>query len=132
MSMIACSACNAQIAKAAPACPHCGQPNKKSEHLSGGTVFFVLLLAGGFFWWMSGGSDGAPRSVTGALAAPAMADINRQVISDALEQYRIAERSGDKNQMCVHAGFVAAAYMQAKEESNFRTWNDRKTKLCGF
>ena len=75
----------------------------------------------------------AVLALGGALtAAPAMADINRQVINDALEQYRIAERSGDKNQICVQAGFVAAAYLQAKDEANFRTWNDRKTKICGF
>jgi len=54
----------------------------------------------------------------------------KQVAKDAEEQYDIAQRSGDKMQACVHAGFVSAAYMQAKDESSYKNWLAIEKRDC--
>jgi hypothetical protein len=51
-----------------------------------------------------------------------MADIEKQVCADAIEQYEIAVRQGDKIQIAVQAGFVSAAMLQAKDEEGYRKW----------
>jgi hypothetical protein len=48
--------------------------------------------------------------------------INNQVAEDAVKQYEIAERGGNAADTYVHAGIVAAAYLQAKDEANYQKW----------
>ena len=62
--------------------------------------------------------EGAPQS------------IEKQVVADAVRQYQIAERQGDRMQICVQAGMVAAAFLQAKDESNYQTWKDTERRRC--
>lgn len=60
--------------------------------------------------------------------------IENKVASDAVDQYRIAEREGDKMQICAQAGMVAAAFLQAKNESEYDQWKateHAKCKLAG-
>lgn len=57
-------------------------------------------------------------------------DIHKQVSDDAVKQYEIAKRGTDKMQTCVQAGFVVAAYLQAKDESNFTKWQEIERKDC--
>ncbi len=64
-------------------------------------------------------------------AADPMQGIENQVAADAVEQYRIAERQGNRMQICVQAGFVSAAFLQAKDESNYRIWKDTERQRCG-
>lgn len=54
------------------------------------------------------------------LAQNQMDDINKQVVKDAEEQYRIASESGSPIDKCVHAGLVSAAYIQAKDQDGYR------------
>jgi hypothetical protein len=64
-----------------------------------------------------------------------MADIEKKVCSDAIEQYEIAVRQGDKIQIAVQAGFVSAAMLQAKDEEGYREWKavqDRAEKDAGL
>jgi len=64
-----------------------------------------------------------------------MADIEKKVCSDAIEQYEIAVRQGDKIQIAVQAGFVSAAMLQAKDEEGYREWKavqDRAEKAAGI
>ena len=56
--------------------------------------------------------------------------INKKVAEDAVEQYEIAERQGDPMQICVQAGFVSAAYLQAKDESNYNYWKSIERMRC--
>lgn len=51
-------------------------------------------------------------------------NIENQVAIDAVAQYEIAKRQGDKIQIYVQAGLVAAAYLQAKDEANYKHWKD--------
>ena len=57
-------------------------------------------------------------------------DIRNQVATDAVKQYEIANRQGDKMQICVQAGFVSAAYLQAQNESSYRNWKDIQEMDC--
>ena len=45
-----------------------------------------------------------------------------QVAEDAAKQYEIANRNGSAMDACVQADLVAAAYLQAKDEANYRKW----------
>lgn len=50
--------------------------------------------------------------------------------SDAVTQYEIAKRSGSAIDACVQAGFVSAAYLQAKDESNYQRWKGTEKIDC--
>ena len=58
-----------------------------------------------------------PRQV-----ATGMAEIEKAVATDAVKQYQITKRQGDKMQICVQAGLVTAAFLQAKAEDDYREW----------
>lgn len=64
------------------------------------------------------------------MAANQMADIHNQVANDAVKQYEITVRSGTAVDRCVHAGLVAAAYLQAQDEQNYSTWKSKQTTDC--
>lgn len=57
-------------------------------------------------------------------------DINQKVASDAVTQYNIAKRSGTPMDACVQAGLVAAAYLQAQDESSYRQWKATQSSDC--
>jgi hypothetical protein len=67
-----------------------------------------------------------------------MHDIELQVAADAEEQYKIAKRSGHVMDAYIHAGLVAAAYLQAKDEANYQKWKEiekaeaARANLTGF
>ncbi|UKE71434.1 hypothetical protein K8O61_13425 [Xanthomonas cerealis pv. cerealis] len=57
-------------------------------------------------------------------------DVYKRTASDAAAQYEIAKREGDPLQICVQAGFASAAYLQAKDESTYRTWKAKERSDC--
>ena len=77
-----------------------------------GGLFLVGLIW--FFW--GGGLENQ--------AAKEMQQIENQVAEDAVKQYEIAKRNGNATDAYVHAGLVAAAYLQAKDEVNYKKWKD--------
>lgn len=123
MAMIQCEECKTEISKSANVCPKCGHPNKKAAHLSAGQIIVVLLLAGIGLWFFAGG--GLEQQ-----AQNDMKKIQDQVAVDAVAQYNIAKSQGDKIQICVQAGFVSAAYLQAKDEHNYNKWKDIQKEDC--
>lgn len=56
--------------------------------------------------------------------------IENKVAKDAEAQYSIAARNGTAIDRCVHAGMVAAAYVQAKDETSYRIWKSRESSDC--
>jgi len=57
--------------------------------------------------------------------------INDKVAADAVEQYNIAKNSGGSSiDMCVQAGVVAAAYLQAKNDIEYSRWKSRQGADC--
>lgn len=48
--------------------------------------------------------------------------IENQVVADAVKQYKIAKENGSAMDAYVQAGIVAAAFLQAKDEENYKKW----------
>lgn len=53
-----------------------------------------------------------------------------KVSSDMVAQYDIAKKQGDKMQICVQAGMVSAAYLQAKDEAKYNEWKAIEKSDC--
>lgn len=53
-----------------------------------------------------------------------------KVSSDMVAQYEIAKKQGDKMQICVQAGMVSAAYLQAKDEAKYNEWKAIEKSDC--
>lgn len=51
-----------------------------------------------------------------------MQRIEDQVAQDAIKQYNIAISGGDKIEIYTHASMVCAAFIQAKDEVNYKKW----------
>ncbi len=122
MALIHCKECKTEISSTAALCPKCGHPNPKAKHLSGKQVFAGLLIAGVGIWWMSTGSNSYVDSQ--------MKKIETKVADDFVAKYQIAKREGDKMQICVQAGIVAASYLQAKDEANYQQWKQTEKADC--
>lgn len=123
MAMIKCRSCGNEISPKATICPRCGHPNEKAKQLSGGQVIGYLVFAGVILWFFAGG--GLDKKV-----AHEMQNIENQVAIDAVNQYQIAQRQGNAIQVCVQAGLVSAAYLQAKDEPNYRQWKKTESEDC--
>ena len=63
-------------------------------------------------------------------AASTEQQVYDKVVNDAVEQYQIATRQGDKMQICVQASLVSAAYLQAKDEVNYNEWKKIEKVRC--
>ena len=63
-------------------------------------------------------------------AAETMRTIEQQVATDSEVQYNITKQSGTAIDQCVHAGMVAAAYLQAKDQSSYATWKAVERRDC--
>lgn len=50
--------------------------------------------------------------------------IENQVALDSEKQYEIAKNNGNAIDAYVHAGMVAAAYLQAEDEVNYKKWKE--------
>lgn len=61
---------------------------------------------------------------------PSEDQIHQEVINDSEKQYNIAKRQGTQMDACVQAGFVAAAYLQAKKEDGYRRWKNIEAYEC--
>jgi hypothetical protein len=91
-------------------------------------TFFVMYLAiakGGMFKV----ADTAPIPAASSPEDP-MQSIHAKVAQDAIDQYQIVKRNANLVNTCVHAGFVAAAYLQAKDEPNYQKWRSIEVSDC--
>jgi len=52
------------------------------------------------------------------------------VAAQFVEQYQIAKRQGKPTDVCVQAGIVAAAYLQAKDEAGYQQWKRTEQEDC--
>ena len=59
-----------------------------------------------------------------------MGGIYRQVVADSINQYKITLDSGNSIDICVHAGMVAASYLQAQDSINYAKWKQRERVDC--
>src|SRR5512146_165651 len=65
-------------------------------------------------------------STTGSTPAP----MPNKAIDDQVQQYTLAVRAGSQEDRCVQAGFVASAYIQAKDEPNYQAWSGIRNSEC--
>jgi hypothetical protein len=87
-------------------------------------AFILLVLA-------RGARPTITSTVNAAVAqASGLDDIYKKVAADAVAQYGIAKRSGSPVDVCVHAGLVAAAFLQAKDEVSYRIWKQTEKADC--
>ena len=63
------------------------------------------------------GSDGVKRAAA-------------QVAKDSVAQHEIAKRNGSATDVCVQAGLVAAAFLQAQDQEQYRVWKKTETEEC--
>lgn len=101
------------------------QPKNSSQFVAGQAVaaLFVLAIVGAVVWYFFlGGLD--------QQVATTMGGIEQQVAVDAVKQYEIARRQGERMQICVQAGFVSAAYLQAKDERSYQRWKGVESQDC--
>lgn len=53
-----------------------------------------------------------------------------KAIDDQVSQYNMAVRAGSQRDRCVQAGFVASAYVQARDDANFQAWSGIRNDEC--
>lgn len=64
------------------------------------------------------------------FSTPSMQDIHNQVAQDAVKQFGIASQSGNAMDVCVQAGLVKAAYLQAQNAKEYASWVDVEKNSC--
>jgi hypothetical protein len=105
--------------------------NTSSNQFKG--IVSILVLVGLAWFFFGGGKERMVQSEMEKIQeqVPAqMQQIENQVADDAVKQYGIAERAGDKMQMYTQASLCAASFLQAKDEANYRKWLDIQHKLA--
>jgi len=121
MALQACHECGANISSEAKTCPQCGVAPKNKTNTTSGIIGAVF--AAGILWFYFGG--GLEKQ-----AAKDMSRIQADVASDMTKQYNIAKTSGNAIDVCVHAGMVSAAYLQAKDDANYAKWKRIESRDC--
>jgi len=87
----------------------------------------VLAVIAGALYYFGGGFEYDAQETMETIerqAAVEMRRIENQVAADAVKEYQIAKRSGTAMDAYVQAGLVAAAYLQANDEPNFKKWKE--------
>lgn len=121
MALMKCHECGSDVSSEAATCPKCGAtPRSKSNKLQ--AVFGALIVVAAVGYFFGGGIE--------KQAASDMAKIEQQVAADAIQQYQISKRNGNLIETCVHAGMVVAAFIQAKDEANHKTWLQTQAMDC--
>lgn len=131
MALGKCKECGRECANTAKVCPGCGvaNPVKGSARVALlGLVFVALVVA--YVVATGNKPSAAVASPVGAAIDVSMDPIYKKVCSDAVEQYNIAKRNGTPIDVCAHAGMVAAAFLQAKDEANYAQWKKTETTDC--
>jgi len=65
-------------------------------------------------------------SSAGARVVPSA----NRAVDDQVLQYNWAVKAGSQTDRCVQAGFVASAYIQAKDEPNYQAWSGIRSNEC--
>lgn len=100
--------------------PHEQAPVSSGGGSAGFLTFALIAVVG---WYFFGG--GFDKQVQRDLE-----NLHYQVADDVVQQFDIARRQGDPIQICVQAGLVSAAYLQAKDEDKYRKWKQVEADFC--
>lgn len=111
-------------------------PNRAKSVNRHGWLAWLLGLAlwGGIWFLQRGDAPSVEAALPPSIVAPrprlSMDNIYRKVATDAEERYQIARRQGDPIQVCVQAGMVSAAWLQAKDEAQYGAWKTQQKTDC--
>lgn len=56
--------------------------------------------------------------------------IEQRVVDEEITQYRIVVENGSTTEICVHAGMVKAAMLQAHDSSGYYDWGQVESRMC--
>lgn len=105
------------------------KPKPKSFQLDTGTspqaqsALLGLLVVGGFAaFWVFGGLDW--------IAGKQLDDIQVQTAEDLERQYNLMGSESTEIEKCVQAGVVAAAWLQAEDQIEYRNWKTTERSHC--
>ncbi|MFC3903196.1 hypothetical protein SAMN05421749_104282 [Acinetobacter marinus] len=56
--------------------------------------------------------------------------VYQQVVDESIQEYQIAKKHGDLVDVCVQAGLVSAAQLQAKNEDGYAKWKNIEKADC--
>ena len=73
-------------------------------------------------------SSWQPTAYVGSMKAET--DLYSRVAEDVRAQYMMVRRNGNAVEMCVYAGLVAAAYLQARDEAHYAAWKQAEANDC--
>ena len=133
MALLPCKGCGNPVDSLAKTCPKCGRSHPASGNWA--KIAFALGIVGVILLMVRQCSMAADEikakmpagaSVQGAFEKA----VEQRVVDDSIRQYEIAKRSGTKMDACVHAGFVSAACIQAKDEACFKKWKAVEKSDC--
>lgn len=133
-----CSNCGKKIQEGSNVCKSCGcklnLQKKTNGYLTGIAITILIFIFFPLFILMipnpsSETTSSSSVKTTSSHSNP-FAIIENKVADDAVDQYNIVKRQGDKMQICVQAGVVSFAYLQAKDENNYRRWKSIEKTDC--
>ena len=101
----------------------CGEPNPKANHLPLMQSLFLFAFGIGVIWLL------AVNQLAGNSNNP-MQIIQNHVAGDAIKQFEIAQRQGERVQTCMQAGVVVAAELQAQDEAGYTKWKNIEKSVC--
>ena len=133
MALVPCKGCGNPVDGSAKTCPKCGRGRPTVGNGLKIALALVLVVAiGAFIQKCSTAADEFKANMpAGASLQGAFENsVNQRVVDDSIRQYEIAKRSGTKMDACVHAGFVSAACIQAKDEASYRKWKAIEKADC--
>jgi len=99
----------------------------------GAVVLFIIFV--NYFAPTGSGTNNQKRIASDSstyTTTDFMQSVHEKVISDAKREYQIASSSGTPVDRCVHAGLVAAAYLQAHDQSNYQQWKMHEDSDCNY
>lgn len=94
----------------------------EKKQSAGQALFGIIVLAAGVWYFFGGGLE--------KHAAKEMVKIEEQVALDSIAQYNIVKANGTPMDVCVHAGAVAAIYLQAQNVSKYKKWKAVEKREC--
>lgn len=95
---------------------------KKSGNITGTQLIQAIIAVAALWYFFGGGLN--------KQAANNLSNIYNQVANDAVTQYNMAKRSGTQIDICVQAGLVSAAFLQAKDEIKYPEWKNIENIEC--
>lgn len=129
MALLPCKGCGNPVDSSAKTCPKCGRSHPATGN--GAKIALTLttiIVVGIMVQKCSTAADALKAGMPAGTSVQSA--IEKRVIDDSIRQYEIAKRSGSKMDACVHAGFVSAACIQAKDEAAFKKWKAIERSDC--